>query len=141
MGEIVDRRTRRGNKRISLLLVLVILKQSTGKPLRQIDIAKRICEIGDACNIDIYCDRKTIGRHIELLKACGYKIAYIKGKGYYLKNGRLTDRESKVLNNIVKKSDTSQKNKDYFDKRLSAQCPKINAQKLVGYITKNVEKE
>ena len=41
-----------------------------------------ICEYLN--NIDIPCDRKTVGRNIQYLCEFGYPIKKIDGKGYYL---------------------------------------------------------
>ena len=75
--------SRQGNKRIALLLVVKALEQMSDErqPIKQVTLAKMVNDIGGTLNLDIWCDRKTIGRHLKMLTAAGYKIVLVKGKG------------------------------------------------------------
>lgn len=67
-------------KKVIILCVLNIIKlySSLDMPVSQ----TAICEYLN--NIDIPCDRKTVGRNIQYLCEFGYPIKKIDGKGYYL---------------------------------------------------------
>ena len=48
-------------------------------------------------DIDVPCDRKTVGRNIEYLCEFGYPIKKIRGKGYYLTEGDIKKCENKLV--------------------------------------------
>ena len=81
------------SKRIIILYVLNILKRYSSKdtPVTQGAIANFLNDI------DIRCDRKTVGRNISYLIEFGYPIHRINGKGYYLSQEDL----DKVNNKFV----------------------------------------
>ena len=75
----------------SILYVLNILKvySSEEYPVSQTAICNYLNDI------NVSCDRKTVGRNILYLQEFGYPIKKVNGKGYYL--------DKKVMENIKKK--------------------------------------
>ena len=67
-------------KKIIILYVLNILKlySSEEYPVSQTAICNYLNDI------NIPCDRKTVGRNIKYLQDFGYPITKVYGKGYYL---------------------------------------------------------
>ena len=67
-------------KKTIILYVLNVIKVYSSKeyPISQ----TAICEYLN--DINIMCDRKTVGRNIAYLQEFGYPIKKINGKGYYL---------------------------------------------------------
>lgn len=67
-------------KKTIILYVLKILQQypSEEKPVTQSAIARYLNDI------NVPCDRKTVGRNIEYLKEFGIKIIKVEGKGFYI---------------------------------------------------------
>lgn len=98
--------SRQGNKKITLLLVLRALElmSSEQSPIRQVYLAKMVNDIGGLLDLDIWCDRKTVGRHLKLLAATGYNIVIVKGKGCYLKSSRFTQSESETIIALIEES-------------------------------------
>ena len=92
-----------GNKKLSLLLTLKALELAGGerKPIKQIDIANMVNELGKRFNLDICCDRKTVGRHLKLLTAIGYDVVNVKGQGFYIKSCIFTRSETNVLKDLI----------------------------------------
>ena len=129
--------SREGNKKISLLLVLKALEQMSDEqhPISQIHLVKMVNDIGGLLNQPIWCDRKTIGRHIKLLIAAGYHIVNVRGKGYYLLDERFTKRESEVLMELVNDSNLSSEEKGALQRKLVAQQNNIDIKKLKEYLT------
>lgn len=125
--------SRTGNKRITLLLVLRALEQMSDEdnPIRQVTLAKMVNNIGGALNLDVWCDRKTVGRHIKLLTAAGYHIVVVKGKGCYLKSNKFTRTESDILLELLKSSNISSDHKAKITAKLVAQQETINKKELV----------
>lgn len=115
--------SRQGNKRVTLLLVLKALEQMSdaAHPIKQITLVKMVNDIGGALNIYIWCDRKTIGRHLKMLTAAGYKIVVVKGKGCYLESGKFTKEESEILIRLVRESGLTDGRKDQLITKLIEQ--------------------
>lgn len=123
---------RQGNKKITLLFVLKALEQMSDavNPIKQITLAKMVNDIGSALNLDIWCDRKTIGRHLKLLTAAGYKIVIVKGKGCYLESSKLTKDESEIIMQLVRESRLPDVRKDLLIDKLIAQQVNLDKNKL-----------
>lgn len=109
-----------GNKKMSILLVLKALEvgSSPDRPIKQIDLAKMVNDLGGELNADIWCDRKTVGRHIKLLSAAGYKIVFNKGKGYYLESSNFDLHETELLKSIIAESNISDAKKQALVRKL-----------------------
>lgn len=86
---------------------------------------------------DVWCDRKTVGRHIKLLIAAGYDIVSVKRKGYYLNKNEFTKAESETLINLVKNSKLDELEKMRLQKKLIAQQSNVNMKKLKQYLKNN----
>ncbi|MGI6709977.1 MAG: hypothetical protein ACOX4W_00825 [Bacilli bacterium] len=112
-----------GNKKIVLLLVLKALEQMSdeSKPIKQIELVKMVNSIGRKLNLDIWCDRKTIGRHLEILKVAGYQIKIVKGKGCYLESNKFTKQESEKILQLIKGSQLTEEVKTQLENKLNAQ--------------------
>ena len=54
-----------------------------------------ICEYLN--DINVSCDRKTVGRNIEYLKEFGYPIKKINGKGYYLDKNKMVNTSKLIV--------------------------------------------
>ena len=95
-----------GNKKIALMLMLHMLEFSgiDNMPLSQTLIANAISQVGEELNIDVDCDRKTVGRNLKLLSAVGYDIVNVKGRGYYIKSHMLTAEERYIMDKLITKS-------------------------------------
>lgn len=121
--------SRQGNKRIALLLVLKALEQMSDSlnPIRQITLTKMVNDIGGALNLNIWCDRKTIGRHLKMLAAAGYKIVMVKGKGCYLESNKFTKQESEIIIRLIRESGLIDDRKDHLIAKLIAQ--QVNLEK------------
>ena len=93
-----------GNKKISLLLVLRALEHFSDKnhPIKQVDLAKLVNDVGAEHNLDVWCDRKTVGRHLKLLTAVGYDVRKINGKGVYMQSENFNFPECRILKEVVK---------------------------------------
>ncbi len=67
-------------KKTIILYVLNIIKRFSSEehPVSQTAICNYLNDI------EISCDRKTVGRNISYLKDFGYPIEKIEGKGYYM---------------------------------------------------------
>lgn len=78
-------------------------------------------DLGGELNIDIWCDRKTVGRHIKLLSAAGYKIVFNKDKGYYLESSNFDLHETELLKSIIAESNISDAKKQALVRKLIKQ--------------------
>ena len=80
-------------KKIIILYVLNILKlySSEEYPVSQTAICNYLNDI------NIPCDRKTVGRNIKYLQDFGYPIIRIYGKGYYLDKEKLESLKNKFV--------------------------------------------
>ena len=120
------------------MLVLRALEQMSDAdhPVTQTALAKMVNDIGASLGAELWCDRKTVGRHIELLCAAGYEIVKVRGKGCYLKSNNFSKYESEALIGIIKRAEIEDKYKRYFIKKLTAQQKNIDETKLQTYLTK-----
>lgn len=84
-------------KKTIILHVLKILQQYSSKeyPVSQIAIAKYLNDI------DVPCDRKTVGRNIEYIIQFGIKIVKVKGVGCYIEksNANIVNLQENRENN------------------------------------------
>lgn len=101
-----EKRTKSENKKLSLVLTIKVLELvgSLNQSVKQVDIARMIDVLGRELDLDIRCDRKTVGRHIKILTAAGYDIVYKKGSGYSYNGGLFTEDEAKLLSALVEAS-------------------------------------
>jgi len=125
-----------GNKKITLLLVLRALEQESHKdyPIRQIDLVKRVNDFGGNEGLIFWIDRKTVARHIELLKAVGYNIVFVKGKGYYLESHKFNLAEAKAMILLVKESNLSTIEKNQLVYKMFKNQQLTDIAKLSEYI-------
>lgn len=91
---------RKGDKKLSLLLVLRMLDEWSSKdhPIKQSQI---VDYINNCAEEEVWCDRKTVGRHLKVLRKAGYRVQYSKGRGWYLENDRFTHDECDILLDLV----------------------------------------
>ncbi len=129
--------TKLGDKKISLLLVLRALELMSDKnhPIRQIELSKMVNDVGGMLDVDVWCDRKTVGRHIKLLIASGYKIIYLQNKGYYLEQNSFTQSESDLLMQAIDESAMSDTDKQILKKKLEAQKKHLDKATLTDTLT------
>lgn len=134
---------RKGNKKLSVFLVLRALELMSDKehPIKQQTLANAINELGGVLKIDLWCDRKTVGRHLKTLSAVGYKIVYIKGKGCYLESYKFTTKENELLTNLVDKSNTNYEVKNTIITKLNAATNAINPKQFCDYLKKEFEEK
>lgn len=136
--ERIDMRikTRKGNKKIALILVLRALELMSDEkhPIKQMTLAKMINDMGAGMDSEIWCDRKTVGRHIDLLIAAGYDIVKVRGKGCYLRTNKFSRHESEALISIIKSADIEDKYKRFFIRKLRLQQKGIDEDKLCNYL-------
>lgn len=80
-------------KKAIIVYVLNIIKMysSPTTPVSQTAICRYLNDI------DIPCDRKTVGRNIEYLCEFGYPIKKISGKGYYLTEEDIMKSKNKLV--------------------------------------------
>lgn len=80
-------------KKSSILYVLNIIKlySSEEHPVSQSAICNFLNEI------NIPCDRKTVGRNIEYLQQFGYPIVKVPGKGFYIDKEALRSSKNKLV--------------------------------------------
>jgi len=80
-------------KKVIILYVLNVLKRfsSPENPITQSAICNFINDI------DIPCNRKTVGRNIKYLCEFGYPIKKSGKKGYYLDENDLKDSKNKLV--------------------------------------------
>lgn len=86
------------NKKFLPLWILKVLYRYSDKynPLTQEDIMQKLYE-----DYDIMAERKAIGRNLDRLKAEGYDIIFVKGKGNYI-NRDFTNGELRfIIDNII----------------------------------------
>lgn len=136
----MNEKSRLGNKKLSLLLVLKALEQMSDEqhPIPQITLSKMVNDISGKYDLDIWCDRKTVGRHIALLTAAGYPIVKVKGKGCYLSgSSKFTKGECRALLALIKNSDLPATAKKQLAKKLIAQQQNIDGQLLRSYLDKD----
>lgn len=124
--------SREGNKKISLLLVLKALEQMSDEshPIKQITLAKMVNDIGGLLNLKIWCDRKTVGRHLKLLIAVGYNIVFVKGKGYYLESNKLNKQEGETIISLIKKSSLAEEATTQLIAKILSQQGKIDKERI-----------
>jgi len=124
--------SREGNKKISLLLVLKALEQMSDEshPIKQITLAKMVNDFGGVLNLKIWCDRKTVGRHLKLLISVGYNIVTVKGKGYYLECNKLKNQERETIIELIKTSSLSEDEKKQLISKILSQQNNINKERL-----------
>ena len=131
--------TTTGSKKLSLLLTLKALELAGGerKPIRQIDIANMVNELGKRFNLDICCDRKTVGRHLKLLTAIGYDVITVKGQGFYIKSCIFTRNETSLLKDLIETSSIEEKQKKLLLDKIAYRYNFLDAETLKKYF--NVE--
>ncbi len=79
-------------KKTIIVYVLNVLKYtSKERPVTQTDICKYLNDI------DVFCDRKTVGRNIEYLRQIGYPIERINGKGVYIDKNKMSASKNKFI--------------------------------------------
>ena len=76
-----------------ILYVLNVIKvyASEEYPVSQTAICEYLNEI------NIACDRKTVGRNITYLQEFGYPIKKISGKGYYLDKNEMKSTKKLII--------------------------------------------
>lgn len=126
--ETKEKNSRQGNKRIALLLVLKALEQMSDEfhPIKQVTLAKMVNDIGRTLNLDIWCDRKTIGRHLKMIGAVGNKIIALKGKGCYLESSKFTKEESEIITRLITDSQLTDDKKSLLSEKILLQQRNIN---------------
>ena len=87
------RKTREIAKKVIIIYVLNIIKaySSEDAPVSQSAISNYLNDI------DVPCDRKTVGRNIEYLIEFGYPIKKVAGKGYYLREQDIAALGNKLI--------------------------------------------
>jgi len=125
---------RTGNKKISILLVLKVLEQMSDKnnPIKQAHLAKMVNDIGGFLNLNIWCDRKTVGRHLKLLIAAGYGIVSVKGKGCYLDSCKFSKLESEMVIKVVAESQLPIERKEQLLKKIIKQQSNLDKKTLIN---------
>lgn len=80
-------------KKAIIIYVLNVIKvySSPEAPVSQTAICNYLNEI------DVPCDRKTVGRNIEYLCEFGYPIKKVQGKGYYLTTEDIQKSKNKLV--------------------------------------------
>ena len=80
-------------KKAIIIYILNVIRvySSPEAPVSQTAICNYLNEI------DVPCDRKTVGRNIEYLCEFGYPIKKIQGKGYYLTEEDIKKCENKLV--------------------------------------------
>ena len=80
-------------KKTIILYVLNVLKKLSSQefPVSQTALCNYLNDI------DVPCERKTVGRNIEYLIAFGYPIKKVYGKGYWLDKKELSTLENKFI--------------------------------------------
>ena len=116
------RKTTEGKKHISMLLVLRALESAGDKehPVKQGTLAGMVGVLGEKIGADIWCDRKTVGRHIKLLNSVGYRIRYVRGRGYYMESNKLSNDEFGRLKSLIRASSWSEEEKERMIEKLLA---------------------
>lgn len=132
--------SRRGNKKITLLLVLKALEQMSDEknPIKQVHLAKMVNDIGGSLGLDLWCDRKTVGRHLELLKAAGYNVVKVRGKGCYLNSGKFTKSESETMISLIQSSALPDNQKMDVISKLILQQANISIEAFEKFLKSNV---
>ncbi len=127
---------RKGNKRLSILLVLRSLELMSDKenPIKQQTLANTINELGGILNLNLWCDRKTVGRHLRTLSAAGYKIVSIKGKGCYLESNKFTKQENEMLIKLVEDSNLENDLKLLLSEKIIANGNTLNPEQICKYL-------
>ncbi len=79
--------------KVIILYVLNVIKvySSAEYPVSQ----TAICEYLNDINVN--CDRKTVGRNIEYLQEFGYPIKKVNGKGYYLDRAEMSNSNKLIV--------------------------------------------
>ena len=80
-------------KKVIIIYVLNVIKaySSPESPVSQTAICNYLNEI------DVPCDRKTVGRNIKYLCEFGYPIQKVRGKGYYLSAEDIEKSKNKLV--------------------------------------------
>ena len=132
----IKKNSRHGNKRIALLFVLKALEQMSdaSHPIKQVTLVKMVNDIGGALNLNVWCDRKTIGRHLKMLVAAGYKIVMVKGKGCYLEGSKFTKQESEIVIRMIRESKLNDGLKDQLISKIIAQQVNLDIKTLMENI-------
>ena len=121
MTEAKKFNSRKGSKKFSILLVLYVLDcwSSRERPIKQSQIVDFINNCEHHLGTEVWCDRKTVGRHIKTLQQVGYSVEHIKGKGWYLENGEFDAAECDTLADVVAQSSLPELSKQSFMARLA----------------------
>lgn len=100
-------------KKYLIVLILRILETDTDQkyPLSQVKIAELISKMYP-------CDRKTVGRNINFLKALGFPIVKTT-KGYYMDKKAFSKEEINFVLNSVKRAESDTIDKDGLCDRLN----------------------
>ena len=127
---------RKGNKRLSIFLVLRSLELMSDKenPIKQQTLANTINELGGILNLNLWCDRKTVGRHLRTLSAAGYKIVSINGKGCYLESNKFTKQENEMLIKLVEDSNLENDLKLLLLEKIIANGNTLNPEQICKYL-------
>jgi biotin operon repressor len=80
-------------KKVIIVYILNVIKaySSPESPVSQTAICNYLNDI------DVPCDRKTVGRNIEYLCEFGYPIKKVAGKGYYLTEEDIKKCKNKLI--------------------------------------------
>ena len=112
--------SRKGDKKLSLLLMLRMLQKWSSReyPIQQSQIVDYINNCAEA---EIWCDRKTVARHLKVLKQAGYRVEYVKRRGWYLESDAFTKDEYDLLLGVIAQSSLSAEQKIELASKLAAQ--------------------
>ena len=80
-------------KKTIILYILNVLKRYSSKPFPVSQTA--ICNYLN--DIDVPCDRKTVGRNLQYLIAFGYPIRKEHGKGYWLDRAAMEELQNTII--------------------------------------------
>jgi biotin operon repressor len=99
IDEQKEKRRSKMPKKSTLLFTVKVLENLATEqtPLSQSKIADELDRMDHACN------RKTVGRHIALLKEMGYPIVRT-ARGYYLRVHRFSKEEIKLVTNAIRET-------------------------------------
>lgn len=112
--------SRMGDKKLSLLLVLRVLTCWSSKehPVKQSQIVEYI---NNCASQTVWCDRKTVARHLKVLREAGYRIEFCKGRGWYIETGRFDADECDILFDLISRSALSAEQKQSLTLKLAYQ--------------------
>ena len=80
-----------GKTIIIYILTVIRLYSSPLAPVSQTAICNSLNDI------EVFCDRKTVGRNIEYLCEFGYPIKKVNGKGYYITETDIKKSKNKLV--------------------------------------------